>query len=74
MTRIALASAALLAFAGVASAASSNLSSASEVTISTLAPDVQVDTLTPIQVREINNSVSSDEGLTQPQLRTILAQ
>ncbi|WP_435166187.1 hypothetical protein [Falsirhodobacter sp. 1013] len=73
MTRFALASAALIAFAGMASAASSNLSSNAQVTLATLAPTVQLDTLTPLQVREINNAVASNDGLSQPELRTILA-
>lgn len=74
MKRIALTSIALIALAGAASAqTAADLSSASRVTLTTLAPDAKLDNLTVIQVREINRAVTSNDGLTQPELRTILA-
>lgn len=74
MKRIALTSVALIALAGAASAQTTpDLSSASRVTLSTLAPAANLDSLTAIQVRQINRAVVSNDGLTQPELRTILA-
>lgn len=73
MKRIALASAAMIALAGVASAAPvTDLTSASKVTLDTLAPTLQAQDLTSIQVREINAAVNSDEGLSNRDLTTIL--
>ncbi len=74
MKRIAIAAAALIAVAGVASAQSAPaLTSATQVTLQTLAPSLDTASLTPLQVRELNSRVSSDNGLTIAQIRTIVA-
>lgn len=74
MKRIALATAALIALTGVASAQSApTLSSAAVVTLSTLAPDLDTSALTAVQVSRLNNSVNSDNNLTAAQIRTIVA-
>ena len=75
MKRIALTTAAaLFALTGVASAQSAvPLTSASQVTLSTLAPDLDTGALTPVQVRRINAEVASNDGLTASQIRTIVA-
>ncbi|WP_136686014.1 hypothetical protein [Falsirhodobacter xinxiangensis] len=75
MKRIALASAAaLVALTGVASAQSATqLTSAAQVTLSTLAPNLDTDSLSPIQVSQLNGAVDSDNGLTAAQIKTIVA-
>ncbi|QUS36543.1 hypothetical protein [Falsirhodobacter algicola] len=70
MKRIALATAALVVFAGMASA--TTLSSQAQVTLDTLAPSVQASDLSPIQAKLINRAVNSNEGLTSSDLATIL--
>lgn len=74
MKRIAIASAAaLFALTGIASAQSAtSLTSASEVTLSTLAPNLDTSALSPLQIREINSAVASDNALTSAQIRTIV--
>lgn len=75
MKRIALASAAaLVALTGMASAQSATaLTSATQVTLSTLAPGLDTSSLSPIQIRELNGAVESDNGLTVAQIQTIVA-
>ncbi|MDH2328558.1 hypothetical protein QCN27_17035 [Cereibacter sp. SYSU M97828] len=75
MKRIALASAAaLVALTGMASAQSASaLTSATQVTLSTLAPNLDTSSLSPIQVRQLNDAVNSDNGLTTAQIKTIVA-
>ncbi|WP_128254706.1 hypothetical protein [Falsirhodobacter deserti] len=76
MKKIALTAAALLTFAGAATAetAATNempLHSSAIEQLRTLAPDLDVTTLTPIQVNEINEEVDGD-GLTEAELTEIL--
>ena len=73
MKRIAFASIALIALTGAVSAQTTALSSNAKVTLSTLAPDANLDNLSVIQVREINRAVVSNDGLSQYELQTILA-
>lgn len=49
------------------------LSSASEVALRALAPDVLSHDLSPLQVREINNEVHSDDGITLADVRRIVS-
>ncbi|MCJ8138504.1 hypothetical protein [Falsirhodobacter halotolerans] len=68
-----LIAAALVAFAGAASAQTTPvLNSSSQVVLQTLAPDLDASKLTPIQVRRINNEVASNSGLTKPVLQNIV--
>ncbi|WP_128254707.1 hypothetical protein [Falsirhodobacter deserti] len=74
MKHIMLASAALIAIAGAAVANPTNgLNSAAEVTLETLAPQVDADSLSAIQVNRINREVGSNDGLSRADLYTILA-
>ena len=49
------------------------LNSASLVTLSTLAPEATEASLSPVQIREINDAVSSDRGLSRSDILRILA-
>ena len=73
MKTLSIVTAALIAVAGVASAQSvPMLSSAVEVTLSTLAPSLDTAALSSIQISELNRAVGSSKGLNQTELSTIL--
>jgi hypothetical protein len=73
MKSLILASAALIAVGGAAFAQNAPaLSSAAEVTLSTLAPNLDAASLSPVQVNRINAQVGANEGLTQSDIRTIV--
>lgn len=76
MKKIALTAAAFLALSGAAFAQTAApgdtpLSSGAIEQLRTLAPDLDVTTLTPIQIEEINEEVLNDE-LDEGELETIL--
>lgn len=72
MKVMALAAAAFIAVAGAA-AAQEELSTGAVEQIQTLAPTLDVSTLTPIQISEINAAVA-DSTLDESKLNTIIGQ
>ncbi|WP_045391807.1 hypothetical protein [Falsirhodobacter sp. alg1] len=72
MKRIAIIAALTLATAASANAAAPTLSSNAQVTLSTLAPQLEESSLDVLQIKRINRAVVSDEGLGEPELRNIL--
>ena len=48
------------------------LESSAQVTLHTLAPDLETEGLTEVQISQINAKASSDNGITRSQLLTIL--
>ncbi|WP_045391798.1 hypothetical protein [Falsirhodobacter sp. alg1] len=72
MKHIAIIAALALAAASSANAATPTLSSNAQVTLSTLAPELDTDSLDTLQVKRLNRAVVSDEGLNHSELQTIL--
>ncbi|MDH2328559.1 hypothetical protein QCN27_17040 [Cereibacter sp. SYSU M97828] len=71
MKALTLAAATFLAVAG-AGYAQETLSTGAVEQIQTLAPTLDVTTLTPIQIQEINEAVASQDGLDESELNTII--
>ncbi|WP_136686013.1 hypothetical protein [Falsirhodobacter xinxiangensis] len=71
MKALTLAAAAFFAVAG-ASYAQEALSTGAVEQLQTLAPTLDVTTLTPIQISEINEAVASQDGLDESELNTII--
>lgn len=75
MKSLILASATLIAVGGAAFAQNAPaLTSAAEVTLSTIAPELNTSDLTAVQVNRINAEVASSNGLSQSQIRSIVGQ
>ena len=73
MKTLSIVTAALIAVAGVASAQSvPMLTSAAEVTLATIAPNLDSASLNAIQISELNRAENSSDGLTRSDLATIL--
>ena len=73
METLSIVTAALIAVAGVASAQSvPMLTSAAEVTLATIAPNLDSASLNAIQISELNRAENSSDGLTRSDLATIL--
>lgn len=71
MKALTLAAATFLAVSG-AGFAQETLSTGAVEQIQTLAPTLDVTTLTPIQISEINEAVASQDGLDESELNTII--
>lgn len=73
MKRFAFAAVALIVLSGTTFAGPQDtLTSASVVTLQTLAPELDVSNLTPTQVSHINNEVASDNGISRSDLLTLI--
>ncbi|WP_045391801.1 hypothetical protein [Falsirhodobacter sp. alg1] len=72
MKRIAIIAALALTAAASANAAVPTLSSNAQVTLSTLAPQLDEGSLDSLQIKSINRAVGSDNGLDKSDLQSIV--